>query len=38
VRASAGSYAYQYANYGTPPDLTQMGEPSDAEPRITVTR
>jgi capsular exopolysaccharide synthesis family protein len=38
VRASAGSYSYQYANYGTPPDLTQMGEPSDAEPRITVTR
>ena len=39
VRASAGSYSYEYGNYETPPD--QHGKPapqqaSDSEPRITV--
>jgi len=39
VRASAGSYSYEYGNYGTPPKQSAEREPqppSESEPRITV--
>jgi capsular exopolysaccharide synthesis family protein len=39
VRASAGSYSYEYGNYGTPPKQSaerEPREPSESEPRITV--
>ncbi|MHB8589523.1 MAG: tyrosine-protein kinase domain-containing protein [Candidatus Dormibacteraceae bacterium] len=39
VRASAGSYSYEYGNYGTPPDQhaeRESREPYESEPRITV--
>jgi capsular exopolysaccharide synthesis family protein len=41
VRASAGSYSYEYGNYGTPPNGGSGREPrpsSESEPRITVRR
>jgi len=41
VRASAGSYAYEYGNYGTPSDERAGSEPrarSEAEPGVTAAR
>lgn len=39
VRASGGSYSYEYGNYGTRPKQSaerEPREPSESEPRITV--
>jgi len=41
VRASAGSYSYEYGNYGTPADQSAQREPrqrSESEPSIRSTR